>query len=92
MDFANYFCEVLTPCLSFVVLWPTEKRTHPFESIISIKHIIQMLQYAKLYHQKDMLEDVRRMRAYHGAIVGNAECFKDKVRTALSINPNPNTR
>jgi protein arginine N-methyltransferase 1 len=36
-------------------------------------------EYAKLYHQKDMLEDVLRMRAYHGAIVGNPECFKDKV-------------
>ena len=36
-------------------------------------------QYAKVYHQKDMLEDVRRMRAYYGAIIGNRQCFKDKV-------------
>lgn len=36
-------------------------------------------EYNKVYHQKDMLEDVPRMQAYHQAIVGNPDSFKDKV-------------
>jgi hypothetical protein len=36
-------------------------------------------QYAQLYHQKQMLTDHNRMAAYHAAIVGNADIFKDKV-------------
>ena len=35
--------------------------------------------YASLLHQKDMLEDEVRMDAYHDAILGNADNFKDKV-------------
>lgn len=35
--------------------------------------------YAQLYHQKQMLADHNRMAAYHAAIMGNAEVFKDKV-------------
>lgn len=35
--------------------------------------------YAQLYHQKQMLADHNRMAAYHSAILGNAEVFKDKV-------------
>jgi len=35
--------------------------------------------YAQLYHQKQMLADHNRMAAYHSAIVGNANVFKDKV-------------
>ena len=35
--------------------------------------------YAQLYHQKQMLTDHNRMAAYHAAIVGNADVFKDKV-------------
>ena len=35
--------------------------------------------YAQLYHQKQMLTDHNRMAAYHAAIVGNANAFKDKV-------------
>ena len=35
--------------------------------------------YAQLYHQKQMLTDHNRMAAYHAAIVGNANVFKDKV-------------
>ena len=35
--------------------------------------------YAQLYHQKQMLTDHNRMAAYHAAIVGNADIFKDKV-------------
>lgn len=35
--------------------------------------------YAQLYHQKQMLVDHNRMAAYHSAIMGNAEVFKDKV-------------
>ena len=35
--------------------------------------------YAQLYHQKQMLADHNRMAAYHAAILGNAEVFKDKV-------------
>ena len=35
--------------------------------------------YAQLYHQKQMLTDHNRMAAYHAAIVGNSEVFKDKV-------------
>ncbi len=34
---------------------------------------------AQLYHQKQMLTDHNRMAAYHAAIVGNADIFKDKV-------------
>ena len=35
--------------------------------------------YAQLYHQKQMLADHNRMAAYHSAILGNADVFKDKV-------------
>lgn len=35
--------------------------------------------YSQLYHQKQMLTDHNRMAAYHAAIVGNSEVFKDKV-------------
>jgi len=35
--------------------------------------------YAQLYHQKQMLVDHNRMAAYHSAIMGNANVFKDKV-------------
>mmetsp|Transcript_29217 Transcript_29217/g.87364 ORF Transcript_29217/g.87364 Transcript_29217/m.87364 type:complete len:381 (+) Transcript_29217:1458-2600(+) len=35
--------------------------------------------YAYLYHQKQMLADGRRMRAYRDAIVGNASAFRGKV-------------
>jgi len=35
--------------------------------------------YAQLYHQKQMLTDHNRMAAYHAAIVGNSDVFKDKV-------------
>jgi type I protein arginine methyltransferase len=35
--------------------------------------------YAQLYHQKQMLQDHNRMAAYHSAILGNADVFKDKV-------------
>eukprot|EP00579_Thalassiosira_antarctica_P000320 CAMPEP_0201867138 /NCGR_PEP_ID=MMETSP0902-20130614/1489_1 /ASSEMBLY_ACC=CAM_ASM_000551 /TAXON_ID=420261 /ORGANISM="Thalassiosira antarctica, Strain CCMP982" /LENGTH=464 /DNA_ID=CAMNT_0048392255 /DNA_START=176 /DNA_END=1570 /DNA_ORIENTATION=- len=35
--------------------------------------------YAQLYHQKQMLTDHNRMAAYHAAIVGNSDIFKDKV-------------
>jgi protein arginine N-methyltransferase 1 len=35
--------------------------------------------YAQLYHQKQMLVDHNRMAAYHHAIAGNADIFKDKV-------------
>ena len=35
--------------------------------------------YAQLYHQKQMLTDHNRMAAYHAAIVGNADIFKDKI-------------
>lgn len=35
--------------------------------------------YAQLYHQKQMLADHNRMAAYHSAILGNPEVFKDKV-------------
>ena len=35
--------------------------------------------YAQLYHQKQMLCDHNRMAAYHSAILGNADVFKDKV-------------
>ncbi|KAL3915095.1 MAG: hypothetical protein SGILL_005806 [Bacillariaceae sp.] len=35
--------------------------------------------YAQLYHQKTMLADHNRMAAYHSAILGNPEVFKDKV-------------
>lgn len=35
--------------------------------------------YAQLYHQKQMLVDHNRMAAYHSAIMGNADIFKDKV-------------
>lgn len=35
--------------------------------------------YAQLYHQKQMLADHNRMAAYHAAIMGNADAFKDKV-------------
>lgn len=35
--------------------------------------------YAQLYHQKQMLQDHNRMAAYHAAILGNADVFKDKV-------------
>jgi hypothetical protein len=35
--------------------------------------------YAQLYHQKQMLVDHNRMAAYHSAIMGNSEVFKDKV-------------
>jgi hypothetical protein len=35
--------------------------------------------YAQLYHQKQMLADHNRMAAYHAAIMGNADVFKDKV-------------
>lgn len=35
--------------------------------------------YAQLYHQKQMLADHNRMAAYHSAIMGNPDVFKDKV-------------
>ncbi|KAG7341393.1 50S ribosomal protein L11 methylase-like protein [Nitzschia inconspicua] len=35
--------------------------------------------YAQLYHQKTMLADHNRMAAYHSAILGNTDVFKDKV-------------
>lgn len=35
--------------------------------------------YAQLYHQKQMLTDQNRMAAYHAAIVGNKDIFRDKV-------------
>jgi len=35
--------------------------------------------YAQLYHQKQMLQDHNRMAAYHSAILGNQEVFRDKV-------------
>ena len=35
--------------------------------------------YAQLYHQKQMLADHNRMAAYHSAIMGNPNVFKDKV-------------
>ena len=35
--------------------------------------------YSQLYHQKQMLTDHNRMAAYHAAIVGNSEVFKDKI-------------
>lgn len=35
--------------------------------------------YAFIYHQKQMLTDAKRMEAYRDAILGNAQCFKDKV-------------
>lgn len=35
--------------------------------------------YAQLYHQKQMLADENRMRAYHSAIMGNPSIFEDKV-------------
>ncbi|EJK74463.1 hypothetical protein THAOC_03858 [Thalassiosira oceanica] len=35
--------------------------------------------YSQLYHQKQMLTDHNRMAAYHAAIMGNADIFKDKV-------------
>lgn len=35
--------------------------------------------YAQLYHQKQMLADHNRMAAYHSAIIGNPDVFKDKV-------------
>jgi len=35
--------------------------------------------YAQLYHQKQMLADHQRMAAYHSAILGNQEIFRDKV-------------
>ncbi|GKY92468.1 hypothetical protein MPSEU_000217200 [Mayamaea pseudoterrestris] len=35
--------------------------------------------YAQLYHQKQMLADHNRMAAYHAAILGNQDVFRDKV-------------
>ena len=35
--------------------------------------------YAFIYHQKQMLSDGARMRAYRDAILGNPECFAGKV-------------
>lgn len=35
--------------------------------------------YAQLYHQKQMLADHNRMAAYHSAILGNSDVFKDKI-------------
>jgi protein arginine N-methyltransferase 1 len=35
--------------------------------------------YAQLYHQKLMLADHSRMAAYHSAILGNQDVFRDKV-------------
>mmetsp|Transcript_12119 Transcript_12119/g.19520 ORF Transcript_12119/g.19520 Transcript_12119/m.19520 type:complete len:429 (-) Transcript_12119:1774-3060(-) len=35
--------------------------------------------YAQLYHQKQMLADHNRMAAYHAAILGNSDVFKDKI-------------
>ena len=35
--------------------------------------------YAQLYHQKQMLSDHNRMAAYHSAILGNQDVFRDKV-------------
>jgi hypothetical protein len=39
--------------------------------------------YAQLYHQKQMLADHNRMAAYHSAILGNSNVFKDKVSYRL---------
>ena len=36
-------------------------------------------EYGTLYEQKRMLEDTVRMKAYHGAILGNAEYFAGKT-------------
>ena len=36
-------------------------------------------EYAKLYHQKQMLEDTPRMDAYYSAIMKNKHCFAGKV-------------
>jgi protein arginine N-methyltransferase 1 len=35
--------------------------------------------YSQLYHQKQMLADHNRMAAYHSAIMGNQDVFRDKV-------------
>ncbi|KAL7503217.1 hypothetical protein ACHAXN_001037 [Cyclotella atomus] len=35
--------------------------------------------YSQLYHQKQMLTDHNRMAAYHSAICGNSDLFKDKI-------------
>ena len=35
--------------------------------------------YGYLYHQKDMLEDQKRMTAYHDSVRLNPKQFKDKV-------------
>ena len=35
--------------------------------------------YAQLYHQKQMLADHHRMAAYHSAILGNQDVFRDKI-------------
>jgi len=35
--------------------------------------------YAQLHHQKQMLADHNRMAAYHSAILGNPDVFKDKI-------------
>lgn len=35
--------------------------------------------YSQLYHQKQMLTDHNRMAAYHAAIMGNSDVFKDKI-------------
>ncbi|KAL3816909.1 hypothetical protein ACHAXA_009104, partial [Cyclostephanos tholiformis] len=65
-DFANYFCAVLTHGASLV-------------NRVTSLGLILPSQYAQLYHQKQMLTDHNRMAAYHAAIVGNADIFKDKV-------------
>ncbi|GAX16444.1 type I protein arginine methyltransferase [Fistulifera solaris] len=35
--------------------------------------------YSQIYHQKSMLSDHQRMAAYHSAILGNQDVFRDKV-------------
>ncbi|GMH89238.1 hypothetical protein TL16_g11394 [Triparma laevis f. inornata] len=35
--------------------------------------------YSQIFHQKQMLSDTIRMASYHSAIVGNPDCFKDKI-------------
>eukprot|EP00941_MAST-03F_sp_MAST-3F-sp1_P005054 g5054.t1 len=57
----------------------TTTPTSPTSFTSSSEYANYFCEYAKLYHQKDMLEDVLRMRAYYQAIVGNPSVFKDKV-------------
>lgn len=42
--------------------------------------------YGFLYHQKQMLEDNRRMTGYFNGVMKNKECFKDKVRDGIEMS------